>query len=124
MEKMEPRTAGGMEVRTASLPRFKFLQISSQNVLDFVRLSRGGSSRDLLVWMLALNALRVCKRKELRFTPRWRAGVCLSQKTVYRSLRRLQESGLLRVVFRRGKSPIISQPQNSCVMAKNSGVSG
>ena len=111
MEEERSLSAGLPEVEEASLPRFRFLQISSQNVLDFVRLSRGGSSRDLLVWMLALNALRVRKAERLRFTPRWRAGVKLSQKTVYRCLRRLHERGLLRVVFRRGKSPIISHFQ-------------
>ncbi len=99
--------------RDSGLPRFKFLQLSSKNVLEFVSLSSGGSSRDLLVWMLALNALRVCEKELVKFTPRWRVGVNLSQKTVYRCLRRLHKWGLLRVVFRRGKSPLVSLPSQS-----------
>lgn len=88
--------------------RFKFLILTSQQVQQFLASTNGGSSRDLLVWMLLLNAARVSRKKTIQFSPRWRFGVDMDRKTVYRCLKRLQSAGLIGVEFRRGKSPLVN----------------
>ena len=95
--------------------RFKFLKLTSQQVQHFLSSTTGGSSRDLLVWMLLLNAAQVSRKKTIKFSPRWRFGVDIDRKTVYRCLKRLKSAGLIGVDFRRGKSPlvtIINQPSH------------
>ena len=92
----------------ASTARFKFLSLTPAQVQRFLSSTTGGSSRDLLVWMLLLNAVRVAQQKTIKFSPRWRFGVDLDRKTVYRCLQRLQAAGLIGVEFRRGKSPLIT----------------
>ncbi len=87
--------------------RFKFLSVTSEQVQQFLCSTTGGSSRDLLVWMLLLNAARVSREKTIKFSPRWRFGVNVDRKTVYRCLKRLKVAGLIDVEFRRGKSPIV-----------------
>ena len=87
--------------------RFKFLKLTSQQVQHLLCSTSGGSSRDLLVWMLLLNAARVSRMKTIKFSPRWRFGVDIDRKTVYRCLMRLKSAGLIGVEFRRGKSPIV-----------------
>jgi hypothetical protein len=94
-------------------PKFHFLKISADEAQQFAQRVTRGSSSDLMVWMLALNALRVEAKDQLRFTPRWRHGIDLQQKTVYRSLKRLHKAGLLSVQFRKGKSPIVGRGDNS-----------
>lgn len=88
--------------------RFHFLQVTAEQTQRFLCCTRGGSSRDLLVWMLLLNTARVCRTQTIKFSPRWRFGVEIDQKTVYRSLKRLNFAGLIDVEFRRGKSPRVT----------------
>ena len=88
--------------------RFKFLSLTSQQVQHFLSATTGGSSRDLLVWMLLLNAARVSRKKTIKFSPRWRFGIDIDRKTVYRCLKRLKSAGLIGVEFRRGKSPLVT----------------
>jgi hypothetical protein len=88
--------------------RFKFLTLTSEQVQQFLSSTTGGSSRDLLVWMLLLNAARVTRQKTIKFSPRWRFGVDIDRKTVYRCLKRLTSAGLIGVEFRRGKSPFVT----------------
>jgi|GEM_PF-2544498 len=88
--------------------RFKFLSLSPKEVQQFLSSTAGGSSRDLLVWMLIINAARVSREKTIQFSARWRFGVDIDRKTIYRCLKRLELSGLISVDFRRGKSPLIT----------------
>lgn len=88
--------------------RFKFLSLTSQQVQQFLSTTTGGSSRDLLVWMLLLNAGRVTRQKTIKFSPRWRFGIDIDRKTTYRCLKRLKRAGLIDVEFRRGKSPLVT----------------
>jgi predicted transcriptional regulator len=88
--------------------RFKFLSLTAQQVQQFLSATSGGSSRDLLVWMLLLNAARVSRKKAIKFSPRWRFGVDIDRKTIYRCLKRLNSAGLIDVEFRRGKSPLVT----------------
>lgn len=90
-----------------SPPKFKFLKLTAEEVQRFLSCSSSGSSRDVLVYMLVTNALRVSREEKLAFTPRWRQGVQIARKTLTRSLKRLHEWGLLVVEFRTGKSPIV-----------------
>lgn len=93
-----------------SPPKFKFLKLTAEEVQRFLPCSSSGSSRDLLIYMVAINALRVSREEKLAFTPRWRQGVEIARKTLTRSLKRLHEWGLLVVEFRTGKSPIVQDP--------------
>ena len=61
--------------------RFHFLQVTAEQTQRFLCCTRGGSSRDLLVWMLLLNTARVCRTQTIKFSPRWRFGVEIDQKT-------------------------------------------
>lgn len=98
----------GKKSHTASELKFKFLMLTSEQAQAFNSNLKRGSASDLLIWMLALNALRVTTLAQCNFTPRWRHGLNLSRKVVYRSLMRLNQAGLLCVQFRRGKSPVVS----------------
>jgi hypothetical protein len=88
--------------------KFKFLRLTAEQVQQFLASTAGGSSRDLLVWMLLLNAAQVSRQETIKFSPRWRFGVDLDRKTVYRCLKRLASAGLIGVEFRRGKSPLVT----------------
>jgi hypothetical protein len=88
--------------------KFKFLSLTPEQIHRFLSTTTGGSSRDLLVWMLLLNAGRVTQQKTLKFSRRWRIGVDIDRKTVYRCLQRLSSAGLVGVEFRRGKSPLVT----------------
>lgn len=91
-----------------SQTKFKYLMLQSEEALIFLQKTKAGSSKDLLVWMLLLNTARVIHQQTFTFTPRWRTGLQMDRKVVYRSLKRLHESGLVEVEFRRGKSPRVS----------------
>ena len=90
--------------------KFKFLSLHPGEVLRFLNGIKTGSSRDLLIWMLVLNAARVTKQSKFKFTRRWYTGLPFDRKTIYRSLKRLSAAGLVLTEFRRGKSPVVTLP--------------
>ena len=91
-----------------NLPRFKFLKLQAEEVLSFMNSTQAGTSRDLLVYMLVLNAERVTKLQTVKFTRRWRTGLPLDRKTIYRCLKRLHQAGLIHAEFQRGKSAVVT----------------
>ena len=62
----------------------------------------------LVVWLLVLNAHRVSRESEFRFSPKWFQGIRLPSRSVHRALSRLEAAGLIDVRRQRGKSPFVS----------------
>ena len=97
--------------------KIRFLTLTFDQANRVVAYVPNATARDLMVWMSLLNASRVLRESEFQFTPRWRGSLNLDDQVVRRALQRLQRGRLIRVQFRRGKSPevaILELLETSC----------
>ena len=91
-----------------SLRRRKGLFLRGPIPISWLAIAGNLPGKSLHVGISLWLAYGVEKQSRFRFTPKWYGWFDVSPATLRRSLRRLQEAGLIRLEYRPGCSPIVT----------------